>query len=282
MNWCIKNAGKITATFCCALLLLSGCEGVVTPLEEVDENGNRVDNSGINVPEQLHEIGIVGYAIDKSYTEFLYDTAKNIKIKGMRKATVGNTSDAITWSSVNPALQYGGVCAILYSYNGLNSEITLNDHYFAETVINKDGNGSVQSRIEYQYNSAGYLSWAKVERKGVETPSSVWFNYPDWSNANDNTITIEEYPGPKTYRIQLAVNQYGPKAGTRMQNIGYVCDVLRFANAPLTNEYIINPDLYYLGIYGTPVKYLPNETIENGEKDKVLTIVRVGDTRYYY
>jgi len=82
-----------------------------------------------------------------------------------------------------------------------------------------------------------------------------------------------------TYTLRLAPE--------KLRNTGYVCNVLRAVGAPLTNQYALNPDLYYLGIYGTPVKLLPDAIIErniyrDGEGDLHSVYSRVGSDYYFY
>ncbi len=62
------------------------------------------------------------------------------------------------------------------------------------------------------------------------------------------------------------------------ENTGYACNVLGYAETPLTTKYVINPALYYLNIYGKPVEKLPHgcEITRSGKT------MRVGKNLYEY
>jgi hypothetical protein len=114
---------------------------------------------------------------------------------------------------------------------------------------------------EYYYDANERLGHAVISAPGVPgSPFHVYFVY------YDSHIVIQE-PGGE-YRIDLCDEE----------NTGYVCNVLSFAEAPLTSQYIINPDLYFLNIYGRPVDKLPNgHEIVRSEKT-----LRVGKHSYKY
>jgi hypothetical protein len=116
--------------------------------------------------------------------------------------------------------------------------------------------------VEYQYDVSGRLSLAKIIKP--DEGSEEWISY----KYNADNIEINE--GGTIYSIPLSTEE----------NTGYVCNVYAFAEAPLTNKYIINPELYFLNIYGAPVEKLPaGQTIERvGSNDNRLS--RVG--KYYY
>jgi hypothetical protein len=119
--------------------------------------------------------------------------------------------------------------------------------------------GGVQLYIVlYFYDESGRLKEARIE--GVNTnPVITRYKY------EENAIIINDVG--TEYRIDLSSED----------NVGYVCNVLDYANAPYTSNYVINPDLYFLNIYGTPVSKLPygHEVSFNQGK-----LSRVG--KYYY
>jgi hypothetical protein len=80
-------------------------------------------------------------------------------------------------------------------------------------------------------------------------------------------MTIQE-AGGRQYSIDLS----------NEENTGYVCNVFGYVNAPLTNQYVINPDLYFLNIYGKPIDKLPggHEIVRSGKT------LRVGTHIYEY
>jgi hypothetical protein len=270
-----------------AFLCLAGCETVPNSLPDPDDPDGPTNNKDINMVDTIYAKGLKGFLSEgKNYTEFTYTddiTSKHKRIKGMRKGTaaVEGNIESVQWEATSPVITYGGGgnSAISYSYKGLKTEVVTNDNQHAETVINTYGDGRMHSQLSYTYNSAGYLTYVRIERPGQEA-ATVAYKYPDLLNPTDSDkIIIEEYPG-LVYHIPLAVNKNVPG---KLKNESYICNVLREGKAPLTNEYVINPDLYYLGIYGTPYKYLPDETIESviggGQQ---TSLFRVGNIRYYY
>jgi hypothetical protein len=117
--------------------------------------------------------------------------------------------------------------------------------------------------VEYYYDNAGRLNLAKLIRPSENKEDWISYDY------GDNKIVISE-----------SGEYYGVSLSKDDENTGYVCNAYAFAEAPLTNRYIINPDLYFLNIYGMPIECLPVEqTIERvDDNDRRLT--RVG--KYYY
>jgi hypothetical protein len=86
------------------------------------------------------------------------------------------------------------------------------------------------------------LAYAEVNAPEVpESPFRVNFFY------DDSLITIQEVGG-RQYSTALC----------NEKNTGYACNVFEYVNAPLTNQYVINPDLYFLNIYGKPIDKLPD------------------------
>ncbi|MDR0757992.1 MAG: hypothetical protein LBF85_09125 [Tannerella sp.] len=231
--------------------------------------------------DTIYARGLKGYSNDSAYSEFVFDRSdKNVKLMGLRKGVVSGSDNTVTWNTSSAIVKYGeGSGDIVYSYNGILTEVILNDNYFAENVTTYEY-GRLQAKVDYHYNSAGHLSWARVERPG-QTPVMVYYRYPDLQNPEGAAeIVIEESPG-EVYHIPLAtVDDNGVQ--TKQENAAYVCNVLRYGRSPITNEYVINADLYYIGLYGQPFKYLPDETIEKSVRQAEVTIVRVGSGRYYY
>ena len=92
--------------------------------------------------------------------------------------------------------------------------------------------------LEYEYDDEGRIRLVRLNGIG-DQPAYCIYTY------EGNTIFIND--NGNDYKIELSSEE----------NSGYVCNVLDFAEAPITSQYIINPDLYFLNIYGTPIKYLP-------------------------
>jgi hypothetical protein len=247
-----------------ALGFVTGCEEI-TPL---------LTEGKVDIVNSLIKVGLKGYAIDSVYTEFDFYHGTNARITGFRKGIIrheNGTIQSIQWSYASPLVEYGG-SYINYSYEGLRSEIRLNAHGFAENVTNRYSDGSLQSVLGYVYDAAGRLQYVRVERPGLE-PVYVVYEY------KDDAISIMEEG--IVYRMPLSVQE--DNAVKRRDNVGYICDVLRFGPSPLTKAYVIIPDLYYQGIYGTPVKYLPAEMIESRDlPNGSQSITRVGNSHFFY
>ena len=109
----------------------------------------------------------------------------------------------------------------------------------AESVRASNKSGARLYTVEYWYNEENYrLRMARID--GVESmPIYTHYEYTNDSVVIDDVGT--EYV--------LALSSEA--------NLGYVCNVLDFSGAPYTTKYVINPDLYFLNIYGVPVEYLP-------------------------
>ena len=114
--------------------------------------------------------------------------------------------------------------------------------------------------VEYEYDDLGRIWRARIDGIG-DRPAYTHYVY------ENNGITIDDVG--TSYRIELSSEK----------NKGYVCNVLDYSNAPYTCSYVINPHLYYLNIYGTPVDILPygyEISYSNGN------ISRVGHHTYKY
>jgi hypothetical protein len=108
----------------------------------------------------------------------------------------------------------------------------------AEFVQANKGNSELYS-IEYTYDDLSRLSLAKIQGVG-EAVVYVSYQY------EDKAVVIND--AGTRFRIELSSGK----------NVGYVCNVLDFADAYYTSKYVIHPDLYYLNIYGAPVEWLPS------------------------
>ncbi|MDR0349722.1 MAG: hypothetical protein LBH90_09570 [Tannerella sp.] len=267
-------------------ICLFGCESATSYLTEVDENGEIQHNNGINISNALISTGVKGYAIDSLYTEFGFNKGKHARIASYKKGIVtyqdnGLVKD-ITWGNIHPEIRYSEV--ITYKYDSLSSKIAFNNNSFAEVIENYN-KGKLESIARYRYfKSTGYLNYVILERAGKE-PVTIYFKYPkdgdsgeygDYPTVGGGIIIIE---GDNHYKINLAIQ--------KIENKGYVCNVLQYANAPLTNKYIINPDLYYMGVYGVPIKYLPdvlvmNSAVTEDDGTKVPVIKQVENCTFFY
>ena len=132
----------------------------------------------------------------------------------------------------------------------------------AESIEVTSLSGSKLHTIVYEYDDDGRLWRARLD--GVDTrPIYNHYKY------EGNTIIIDD--AGSEYRLELSSED----------NLGYVCNVLDYADAPITSKYIINPDLYFLNIYGAPVGKLPyGHIVTRCNNNKNLS--RVGKYHYEY
>ena len=114
-------------------------------------------------------------------------------------------------------------------------------------------------RVEYFYDSEGRLKMALVEVPGEADLRWIHYVY------KESSIVIDD--AGLDYEIRLSSEE----------NTGFVCNVLDYSNAFYTSNYVINPDLYFLNIYGKPIEYLPyGQAVSRSNNN----IIRVG--KYYY
>ena len=131
----------------------------------------------------------------------------------------------------------------------------------AESIDATTLSGARLYSVVYDYYIDGRLKMARLD--GVDPKEPIFNNY----RYEANTIIIDD--AGTDYILELSSEK----------NLGNVCNVLDYANAPYTSKYIINPDLYFLNIYGVPVEQLPlGQTVSRCNNNKNLS--RVG--KYYY
>ena len=130
----------------------------------------------------------------------------------------------------------------------------------AESISATTRGGSRLYYVEYWYDDEGRMKMSRVD--GVlSSPAYCHYRY------ENNSIIIDDYG--TNYTITLSSED----------NLGNVCNVMDFSEAPMTTTYVINPDLYFLNVYGTPIMKLPQgQTITRSADNTQLT--RVG--KYYY
>jgi hypothetical protein len=160
---------------------------------------------------------------------------------------------------------------ILYTSQGMNCYIDtlLYEVKLASTIggsrafsVSTYKEGGVFYYVEYQFDISGKLFLAKIIIPS--TGSEEWISY----KYTDDNLEINE--GGIIYNVPLSTEE----------NTGYVCNVYAFSEAPLTNKYVIHPELYFLNIYGMPIKNLPADQIVQRVGSNDNRISRVG--KYYY
>ena len=160
------------------------------------------------------------------------------------------------------SVRYGSG-SIYYTANNLVYNIQLSNTrggIRAESIRVATLEGAALYLIEYEYDDEGRM-W-RVRLNGIG-PEPIYNHY----KYEGNTIIIDD--AGTEYRLQLSSED----------NTGFVCNVLDFAGAPYTSQYVINPDLYFLNIYGAPIKYLPAGTDVKRYSNSNLS--HVGE-KYYY
>ncbi len=100
----------------------------------------------------------------------------------------------------------------------------------------------------------------------------------DGVNSESTYVTIK-YEGDQISVFHNGIYHYIDLSPT--ENIGNVCNVLDFAGSSLVSNYLINPDLYFLNIYGAPINKLPagQEIVLSDDNQRVL---KVGKYTYEY
>ncbi|MDR3251313.1 MAG: hypothetical protein LBT42_06600 [Tannerella sp.] len=133
----------------------------------------------------------------------------------------------------------------------------------AETITAYVG-GVKNYTVNYHYDTSGRINQADFQKyeTGKNTVSYNVYTY------EGNAVVISDENG--VHRLELSSEE----------NTGNVCNVLDFAGASITSEYIINPDLYYLNIYGAPIRTLPAGQEIGRTQNNELS--RVGKYRYSY
>lgn len=256
------------------IICLISCEEATSDLFEVDENGNITNNSDINIQKSLVDVGVKGYSIDSLYTEFVFTESKSPRIKAFRKGIATFESNgklkSIVFNNLEATIGHGE--KLSYACNGIKSEMDLNIRGFVKEKYSRYSDGRTHSKVEYRYDDAsGYLQYVHLERPGEERVT-IYYTYPD----ENGGLTIRE--GSSVYKIRMTKD--------KLSNEGYICNVFSHTKAPLTNQYVINPDLYYMGVYGTPIKYLPDVVMENGVTTengvKKRVIIKIDDYRFFY
>ena len=132
---------------------------------------------------------------------------------------------------------------ILCSIKGIDYRIQLGNTrgvYRIESLEAKVGN-VLWYYVQYWFDDENRLSLARVDGSDLINPNqlhSVFIAYKYVGN------TIE-------------ISDGGFLELSSADNLGYVCNMLDFAGSPHTSKYVINPDLYFLNIYGSPILKLP-------------------------
>ena len=130
----------------------------------------------------------------------------------------------------------------------------------AENIRVSTLSGSLLYYLTYEYDDEGRVWRVRLDGVGYK---SIYNHY----TYEGNTIIIDD--AGIEYRLELSSEE----------NTGYVCNVLDCAEAPITSQYVINPYLYFLNIYGTPIKNLPSKHEVKRYSNK--NVSHVGE-KYYF
>jgi len=179
--------------------------------------------------------------------------------RGLSEFTFNRNGDYAGKATVQ-YLPTGLTCAI----DGIQYDIQYGNTHgtFRAEEITAKKDGVMTYRVDYTYDEEGRIKMAAIN--GI---SSVVI-YTEYAYEN-NKIKIDDY-GHK-YELDLSSEE----------NTGNVCNVFGFVETPTnyTTQYVINPTLYYLNIYGVPVSKLPvNQDVER----EGSRLVKVGKYRYTY
>jgi hypothetical protein len=130
--------------------------------------------------------------------------------------------------------------------------------------ITASKNGALYYEVEYFYANERLVS-AQISVSG-DSKSPYYTSY----SYDDSRITINESSGGNSHEIKLC----------NEENTGYAYNVLGHTHAEtsLTSQYVINPALYFLNLYGKPVEKLP----DGHEIERSGKTMRVGKHLYEY
>jgi hypothetical protein len=165
----------------------------------------------------------------------------------------------------NTTVRYSGGL-IHCTINGIQYEIQLSNTIGGSRIesVAVTTNGARLYNVAYTFNASNRLIIARVD--GVAERSV----YIDYIYEGNSIIIKERDRDEREYRIELSTDD----------NLGNVCNVLDFSEHQLTSNYVINPDLYYLNIYGAPIAKLPQGCLISRTNNNKLE--RVGKYLYEY
>ncbi|MDR0700519.1 MAG: hypothetical protein LBG28_15075 [Tannerella sp.] len=202
---------------------------------------------GLEIPvyDMLH---VSKYERDALKTIIEYDSRKIIKYSLY--------IDDVLASSTAVIYKPDGIYCTL---NGIDYELRLDNTVGGSRVehLYASINGEMYYDVLYRYDSEGRLSNTEINAQGG--PYYTTYRY------KESSIEIID---DGIYEIALG----------NEENTGYVFNVLNYANTSHTSKYVINPELYFLNIYGKPVGKLPTGyTVEHSGNT-----LRIGNHYYEY
>jgi len=162
---------------------------------------------------------------------------------------------------------------IYCTLDGLDYEIQLSIQKGVYRIEELDAKQTVDGhvvevfKVRYTFDDENRLMLAHVSGSDLVDPNdphTVWVLY----KYEDNRIVIHEEGNQ--YIVELSA----------ADNLGYVCNVLDFAGSPHTSKYVINPDLYFLNVFGAPILKLPKDQQVSYSSNNQL--LRVGKYAYEY
>ena len=202
-----------------------------------------------------------------------YEMARVTKFERDSYATVlkyGNSGLSEYSVYINNEFAYsGGIqykpSSIVCTMNGVRYDFQLANTKGVSRIesVMASIDGAPTYQVQYWFDDPeGRLTLARVD--GVAGES----NYISYKY-EENKIIVKERT--IDYIIELSSSN----------NLGYVCNVMSLTGPELTSNYVFNPDFYFLNIYGTPTKLLPQGyEVEISEDNQRL--LRVGKYSYEY
>jgi hypothetical protein len=205
------------------------------------------DEKGLEIP--IYEmLPVSRYERDTLNTLITYDNGRITGYKlHVRDALVSETTVAYKPSG------------IYCSLNGISYEIKL-DHTIGGSrveYLRAHIDNMLYYEVRYRYDDEGRLSSAEINAQGG--PYYTSYRY------HESSVEIID---EGIFEIPLG----------NEENTGHVFNVLDHANAFLTSNYVINPELYFLNIYGKPVGKLPHGSVI----ERSGNTLRVGKHYYEY
>ena len=149
--------------------------------------------------------------------------------------------------------------------------------------------------IDYKIQLSNTKGVYRIESLEARVGQVLWYYVQYWFDA-DNRLIIARVDGSDladknrlssvfiSYKYvgnTIEISDGGFIELSTEDNLGYVCNVLDFAGSPHTSKYVINPDLYFLNIYGSPILKLPKDQEIRYTNDN-QRLLSVGKYQYDY
>jgi len=190
--------------------------------------------------------------------------------------------------SYSTVLRYGNLGLAEYTVY-INNEFA----YSGDILYKPSSIVCTMNGVRYDFQLANTKGASRIESLTASEGSAKKYHIQYWFEDPEGRVTQARVDGLWTQPVYISYKYEGNKilineSGfdftlelSDTDNLGYVCNVMGFSGAELTSKYVFNPDFYFLNIYGTPIKKLPQgQEFEISEDNQHL--LRVGNYSYEY